>query len=132
MVSAFILTFNLLSIYKFWVLPIGQSKNIFWYFRMRKLLEILIWNRTVVNSLLLINFERLYLDLKIKFHWILAREREAPESSFFASNVLFDLYLQRVTLRNLKSNRHGKALKQLKNGSKTLIGEKGIRQRFQK
>ena len=60
----------------------------------------------VVKSSLFVNFERLCVDLKFKFNQILAREREALGSSFFASNVLFDLYLQRVTLKNPKSNRH--------------------------
>ena len=65
----------------------------------------------VVKSSLFVNFERLCVDLKLKFNLILARKREALESSFFAPNVLFDLYLQRVTLKNLKWNRHRKALK---------------------
>ena len=65
----------------------------------------------VVKSSLLVNFEKLCVDLKFKFNQFLARERGALESSFFASNVLFDLYLQRVTLKNPKSNRHRKALK---------------------
>ena len=79
---------------------------------MRKLVEILIWNRMEVELWILVNSERLYVDFKLKFYLILAREREALESSFFASIVLFYLYLQRVTLKNFKSNRHWKALKQ--------------------
>ena len=107
MASAFIQSFV-------FILTDRSFQNIFWYFRMRKLVEIFILNRMVVQSLLLVNFERLCVDLKFtnfEFYRILAREREALESSFFASNVLFDLDLQRVTLKNLKSNRHGKALK---------------------
>ena len=64
---------------------------------MRKLVEILIWDKMVVKSSLFVNFERLCVDLKFKFNQILAREREALESSFLASNVLFDLYLQSHT-----------------------------------
>ena len=65
----------------------------------------------IVKSSLFVNFERLCVDFKSKFNLILAREREALERSFFAPNVLFDLYLQRVTLKNLKWNRHLKVLK---------------------